>query len=89
MEQVETMVVVLTFLLPQIGIHFIQQKERERLLAEVYQRYDVVMENLHKSVDESNYESISSISTTYSLLEREISTIKGVSTWPWQPETVR
>jgi hypothetical protein len=89
MYLVITMIGVITFLLPQIGIHQIQQKERDRLLDEVYQCYGVVRESLHKGVDNCDYEGISSISTAFGLLESEISTIKGVSTWPWQPETFR
>jgi hypothetical protein len=40
-------------------------------------------------MDQKDYSDLSTLNTAIGMLEKEISTIKGISTWPWQPETVR
>ena len=84
-----TVIALITFLLPQVGIHRLQQDEKDRLLDEAYQRYDALVADLHAVVDKKDYGDLSTLNTAIGMLEKEISTIKGISTWPWQPETVR
>ena len=84
-----TGIALFTFLLPQLGIHRLQQDEKDRLLDEAYQRYDSLVADLHGVMDEKDYSDLSTINTAIGMVEKEISTIKGISTWPWQPETVR
>jgi hypothetical protein len=84
-----TGIALITFLLPQLGIHRLQQNEKDRLLDEAYQRYDSLVADLHAVMDEKDYSDLSTLNTAIGMLEKEVSTIKGISTWPWQPETVR
>jgi hypothetical protein len=80
---------LITFLLPQLGIHRLQQDEKDRLLDEAYQRYDSLVANLHAAMDKRDFSDLSTFNTAIGMVEQEISTIKGISTWPWQPETLR
>jgi hypothetical protein len=84
-----TSVALATFLLPQAGIHRLQVAEKERMLDEAYRHYEKVLQDLHLQVSEYELENISKVSTAFSSLETEISTIKATSTWPWQPGTLR
>jgi hypothetical protein len=84
-----TAVALITFLLPQLGIHRLQQDEKDRLLDETYQRYDSLRSDLHAAMDGKDYSDLSTLNTAIGMVENEINTIKGISTWPWQPETVR
>lgn len=84
-----TLVALATFLLPQLGIHRLQVQEKERMLDEAYRHYEKILQALHLQVSEYDFEDISRVSTAFSSLEREISTIKATSTWPWQPGTLR
>jgi hypothetical protein len=84
-----TLIALITFILPQLGIHRLQQDEKDRLLDEAYMRYQDVMADLHNTLEEKDYDSLSKLNTASGMIEKEIETIKGISTWPWQPETVR
>jgi len=80
---------LITFLLPQLGIHRLQQDEKDQLLDEAYQRYDSLVADLHNAMDKRDFSDLSTLNSAIGMLEKEISTVKGISTWPWQPETVR
>jgi hypothetical protein len=80
---------MITFLLPQLGIHRLQREEKERLIGEINQRYKTSMTEMHKRVDEGKYDSVSEIIVTQNALTSERKIIRGISTWPWQPETLR
>jgi hypothetical protein len=78
-----------TFLLPQLGIHRLQQDEKEHLVKEVNKRYKATMGELLKCVDGGEYESTADLIATMNALTNERKNINGISTWPWQPETFR
>jgi hypothetical protein len=80
---------LITFLLPQLGIHRLQQDEKDRLLDEAYQRYDSLVTDLHNLMDKRDFGDLATLNSAIGMVENEINTIKGISTWPWQPETVR
>jgi len=82
-------IALITFLLPQLGIHKLQQAEKDRLLDEVYQHYQALMSDLHESLERKEYDIIPKLNNANNMVEHEINTIKGISTWPWQPETIR
>ena len=82
-------IAVITFLLPQLGIHRLQNAEKKYLLDEINQRYKITMEEIHKYVDSRNFNDTSNIISTQNALGSERDTIKKISTWPWQPETFR
>ena len=47
------------------------------------------MEQVHECVDTKNFADTSNIITTMNALSSERDTINKISTWPWQPETIR
>jgi hypothetical protein len=79
----------LTFIWPQLGIHGLQVAEKDRLIEEANQRFEATILELHKRVDAGKLEKIGELSTTLSALEKELTALKKIPTWPWQPETVR
>jgi hypothetical protein len=78
-----------SFLLPQIGIQRLQRTEKDRLLDEVNQRFEHVFIKLHKRIDAGDLESTDDLSTTVSLLQKELDSVKEIPIWPWDPETLR
>ena len=84
-----TLIAVCTFFLPQLGIHRLQTEEKERLLDEAYESYEFTIEALHYQVKDNEFKDMMNVSMAFSSLEMEISTIKAISTWPWQPGTLR
>jgi hypothetical protein len=80
---------IVTFILPQLGIHGLQVAEKDRLLDEAHLRLEATIEELHQSVDDGELEKVSQLNLTMSTLESEINIIRKIPTWPWQPETVR
>lgn len=84
-----TFIAVVTFIWPQLGIHRLQNAEKDRLLEEVNQRYESVIAQLHKGVDSKNYDGMSNLSMAIGSLNQERMTIEKIPTWPWQPETLR
>jgi hypothetical protein len=84
-----TLIALITFILPQLGIHRLQQKERDRLLDRASTQYRSLMEKLHADLALNDFDAISKLSSSINLVEKEIGTLKSISTWPWQPETPR
>jgi hypothetical protein len=78
-----------SFLWPQLGIHSLQVAEKDRLLEEANQRLEATILKLHERVDAGELDKIGELNTTLSTLEMELSALKRIPTWPWQPETVR
>jgi hypothetical protein len=84
-----SIIAVITFLLPQIGIHRLQNTEQEYLLEEINQRYKVTMREFHKRVDSGEFNEANNLNNTLNALRDQRETIHNISTWPWQPETIR
>jgi hypothetical protein len=84
-----TSIAVVTFIWPQLGIHRLQNSEKDRLLEEANQRFEAAVAELHRNVDDNNYEGMDNLNLAFLNLEKEINTIRRTSTWPWQPETIR
>jgi hypothetical protein len=79
----------LSFLWPQIGIQRMQREEKDRLLDEVNLRYEKTFLELHKRIDNGELENSSNLNVTLTILEKELKSVKGISIWPWEPETLR
>jgi hypothetical protein len=77
------------FLLPQLGIYRLQTAEKKILLDEVNQRFKATMGEIHKHVDKGIFDEATNFNDTLSALSNERETINQISTWPWQPETLR
>jgi hypothetical protein len=80
---------LVTFLWPQLGIHSIQVKEKDRLVEEANQRLEKIMLEIHKCVDGGKLGKMAELNMAIRTVEIELSNLKGIHTWPWQPETVR
>jgi hypothetical protein len=84
-----SIIAIITFLLPQLGIHRLQNTEQEHLLDEINQRYKATMREFHKRVDSGEFDEANNLNNTLSALRDQRETIHKISTWPWQPETIR
>lgn len=84
-----SIIALITFLLPQLGIHRLQRAEQEHLVGEINQRYKATMGEFHKCVDAGKFDQAATLVATLDALINQRKTIKGISTWPWQPETFR
>jgi hypothetical protein len=82
-------IALITFLLPQLGIHRLQRMEQQYLLDEINQRYKSTMRQIHSLIDDEKYDQASALRSVLGTLEEEKRVVKGFSTWPWQPETLR
>jgi hypothetical protein len=82
-------IAVLTFLWPQLGIHQLQAAEKGRLMDEANRRLEATIQELHRRVDGGEHEKVGELNTTLAALQTELAALKGIPTWPWQPETVR
>jgi uncharacterized membrane protein (DUF106 family) len=82
-------ITVIIFIWPQLGIHNLQVAEKDRLLEEANQRFEAVIGELHRRVDAGELDQMNDLRVTMTNLEMELNTLKGIHTWPWQPETVR
>jgi hypothetical protein len=78
-----------SFIWPQLGIHSLQVAEKDRLLEEANQRLEATILKLHERVDGGELDNMEALNLTLSTLEMELSALKRIPTWPWQPETVR
>jgi hypothetical protein len=84
-----SIIALITFLMPQLGIHRLQKAEQEYLLGEINQRYKATMGEFHKCVDAEIFDQATTLVSVLDALTNQRKTIKGISTWPWQPETFR
>jgi len=84
-----TILAVLTFIWPQLGMHRIQESEQERMVDQAYMRLETTISELHRQLDEKDYEGMESLNFAINSLEIELKTLKGIRTWPWEPETLQ
>jgi hypothetical protein len=84
-----TILAVVTFIWPQLGMHRIQESEQERMVDQAYMRLEATISELHRQLDEKDYEGMESLNFAINSLEIELNTLKGVRTWPWEPETLQ
>jgi hypothetical protein len=59
------------------------------LLDEAIQRFEAMIADLHRRVDDGDLEGMSDLNMALVSLEIEEAALRKISTWPWQPETVR
>ena len=79
-----------TFVLPLLGMHRRMVEEKTRLESEANQRLEAVVAELHRRVDAGDFTDVmSELSSAIESLEIEINLLAKISTWPWQPGTLR
>jgi hypothetical protein len=80
---------IVVFVWPLLGIHRLLGEEKERLLNECSLRFEAGILDLHRRMDEGKLEGMSELNSALASLEIEQNALNGISTWPWEPETVR
>ena len=78
-----------TFILPLLGAHTILQAEKTRLQNETALHLKAAIEELHRRREAGEYGQMDGVGTAIDSLLKEQTLVKGMATWPWQPETVR
>ena len=84
-----SLIAIVTFLLPQLGIHRLQNAEQKHILDEINQRYKDTMDEVLKHVDLKEFDEATNINNILNALGDQRKTINQIPTWPWQPETLR
>jgi len=84
-----SIIALITFFLPQLGIHRLQNVEQKFILDEINQRYKTTMGEFHNRVDTGNFDEANNLNNTLNALGDQREMINQISTWPWQPETLR
>ena len=83
------LIAVFTFIWPLRGAHGLIKKEKERLLHEGSARFKALSIELHRRIETNDLKDVGQINAAMAGLETERIAIKRISTWPWQPETLR
>ena len=84
-----TLLAVVTFLWPQVGMHRLQEAEQERLMDQAYLRLEASIRELHQRLDKKDYREMEDLNFAINSLEIELNALKGIRTWPWEPETLQ
>jgi magnesium-transporting ATPase (P-type) len=79
---------IITFIWPQLGLHRLQVAEKERLKDVAYQRFESTTADLHRKLNEGELEDMEDLNYAISSLEIELNILRGIPTWPWEPETI-
>ncbi|HKJ27191.1 MAG TPA: hypothetical protein VJ965_06115 [Anaerolineales bacterium] len=77
------------FIVPVIGI---RSKLQEQKRNELYRMEDLIRitnDSLHQKIENSNFDDLGGIQSALNMLTRERDQIESVSTWPWNPGTIR
>jgi hypothetical protein len=77
------------FLLPLLGMHRRLAAEKARLETEVSQSLETAYQDLLAGVRSRDYASVGDLDKTLASLLRMREVVAKLSTWPWQPETLR
>jgi hypothetical protein len=80
---------IATFAIPLWGIHERLVSEKERIEADNNRRVVAALFELHRRMDESDFEDMGSFRKGISGLLSFRAELGAVSTWPWQPATLR
>jgi hypothetical protein len=86
---VALLLMLAAFLLPLLGMHQRLAREKARLLAEVNAGVELAYRGLQKQVESKSYDQVDSLEKALSGFLRMREVIGRLSTWPWQPETLR
>jgi uncharacterized membrane protein YfbV (UPF0208 family) len=80
---------VAAFVWPLLGGHTLLQQEKLRWKGEVARRMETVARELHRRTDAGDYSDMANMDHAIDGLIKEQGALDKVSTWPWEPETVR
>jgi hypothetical protein len=80
---------LVVFVWPLLGAHRLLQEGKARRKSEIARRLEAVTDELHRRADAGDYSDMAGINNATESLVRERDVLDKVSTWPWEPETVR
>jgi hypothetical protein len=84
-----TVLALVAFVWPQLGVRRFLAAEKNQMLDALAQRFELAIIDLRQRADGRDVEGIDDSIKVLEALEIEQKALKKVSTWPWQPETVR
>jgi hypothetical protein len=82
-------VALVTFLWPLLGIHQILEAEKSQAEAEAGQRIKTCIAELHGHIDNKLASEVEVPLKAMAGLKQELELLEKISTWPWQPDTIR
>lgn len=77
------------FILPLLGMRRRLVDEKERLLVEANRQFDAATRKLHQRLEAGDMEKMDDFNKALASLILEKDTLKKISTWPWEAETMR
>lgn len=83
------LVAVGVFVIPVVGMQDRLEEEKRRELAVVNEALKAMRTRLHSWVEQEEYGSMTQIEAALSALIQERDALARISTWPWNPRTVR
>jgi hypothetical protein len=84
-----TALALAVFAWPLLGTRRLLAKEKAQWLDQVSLRVEAVFAEIHQRIDAGELDEVEELTKVISVLESQRDTLKGISTWPWQPETLR
>jgi hypothetical protein len=84
-----TALALVAFIWPQLGTRRLLAQEKWLMLDDLSLRFEALIVELRQRVEGRNLEGIDDLKKLIAALEIEEEALNNVSTWPWQPETVR
>lgn len=84
-----TVLALAVFAWPLLGTRRLMSKEKAKRLDGVSLRLEAVFSGMHERIDSGEIEELEELNKVVSVLEIERDTLESISTWPWQPETLR
>jgi hypothetical protein len=82
-------IAAVVFVWPLLGMHGMLSDEKARLQAEAGQHLEVAVAELHRRTEAGDYSDMVNIQNAIDGLVKERGALEKISTWPWEPETVR
>jgi hypothetical protein len=83
-----TLLAVITFALPLLGIHGMLEAEKHRLLDEAGAQLELSILETHGHLDEHALDHVPALKTAMEYLLAEKEMLAKLPTWPWQPGTI-
>ena len=77
------------FMAPLLGMQSRLKDEKKRLLTAVDQRLKSILGEVRQRIDSGELSKMGELNTTLSTLLKEQEILRGISTWPWDPGTLR
>ncbi|HLE51551.1 MAG TPA: hypothetical protein VI755_05790 [Anaerolineales bacterium] len=80
---------IFVFVMPLLGMRNRLKAEKARLLSVTNEALKVTIGRIHDQVNSNQQEDIAGLNTAMNALIVERNLIEGISTWPWEPSTLR